>query len=307
MDLTFFTHPDSDDHRMYDGHPECPERTQAILEYLTQTGLLRDFRRREPKEVSEAALARVHDPSYLAHLAARSPRSGLARLDPDTHLAPGSLRAARLAAGALEESVALVMEEGVQRVFACGRPPGHHAEHDVAMGFCFYNNVAVGAATAVHRPDLDRVAILDFDVHHGNGTVDIFKDRPEVLVASSFQHPYYPHRYYDLARDHIVNTPLPAGTTGPEFRKAIERDWIPAIERFKPQLLFVSAGFDAHTADPLGAIDLEEGDFAWITKLLVSLARDHCEGRIISTLEGGYHLEALPKSLAAHLKELTEN
>lgn len=304
MDLTVFTHPSYDDHRMQDGHPECPERTQAVLKHLEESGLLKELKQRKPNGVTPPALKRVHEPSYLEHLAASSPESGFARIDPDTHLAPGSLHAARLAAGALEESVALVMEGGVKRIFSCGRPPGHHAEHDMGMGFCFYNNVAVGAATAVSRPDLDRVAVLDFDVHHGNGTVDIFKDRPEVLVASSFQHPHYPHRHFDLVRDNIVNTPLRAGTAGPEFRKAIERDWIPAIERFKPQILFVSAGFDAHTADPLGDIHLKEEDFAWITELIVSLASDHCEGRIISTLEGGYNLEALAKSVAAHLQAL---
>ncbi len=304
MDLTFFTHPSYDHHRMHDGHPECPERTQAILAHLKETGLLDDVQQRKPNGVTEAALKRVHDPSYLEHLAALAPKSGLARVDPDTHLAPGSLHAARLAAGALEESVALVLDGDVKRVFSCGRPPGHHAEHDMGMGFCFYNNVAVGAAAAVARSDIERVAVLDFDVHHGNGTVDMFKDRPEVLVASSFQHPHYPHRYFDIERDNIVNTPLRAGTAGPEFRRAIERDWIPAIEKFKPQILFVSAGFDAHTADPLGDIHLEEDDFAWITKLIISLANTHCRGRVISTLEGGYNLEALAKSVAAHLKEL---
>jgi acetoin utilization deacetylase AcuC-like enzyme len=172
------------------------------------------------------------------------------------------------------------------------------------MGFCLYNHVAVGASAALSRPGVERVAVLDFDVHHGNGTVDIFKDTPEVLVASSFQHPHYPHRYFDLVRDHIVNTPLRAGTGGPAFRKAIERDWIPAVARFKPQLLFVSAGFDAHTADPLGDLHLTEDDFAWITKLIVSLANEHCHGRIISTLEGGYNLDALAGSVAAHLREL---
>lgn len=304
MDVTFITHPSYDQHRMHDGHPECPERTRAILAHLKKIGLLDDLKQRKPNGVSEAALKRVHEPAYLERLAESSPASGFAIVDPDTHLAPGSLHAARLAAGALEESVSLVLGGDLKRVFCCGRPPGHHAEHDAGMGFCFYNNVAIGASTALAHKDIERVAVLDFDVHHGNGTVDIFKDTPGVLVASSFQHPHYPHRYFDLVRDNIVNTPLPAGTNGPQFRKAIERDWIPAIEKFKPQLIFISAGFDAHTDDPLGDIHLDADDFAWITKLVVSMANTHCEGRIISTLEGGYNLDALAQSVAAHLREL---
>ena len=305
MGLTLFTHPSYDQHKMHEGHPERPERTRAILAHLKETGLLKDFKQRKPNGVTETALKRIHEPAYLERLAESAPESGLAFVDPDTHLAPGSLQAARLAAGALEEAVSLVLDGDVKRVFACGRPPGHHAEHDAGMGFCFYNNVALGASAALAHKDVERVAILDFDVHHGNGTVDIFKDTPGVLVASSFQHPHYPHRYFDLVRDHIVNTPLPAGTDGPAFRKAIERDWIPALEKFKPQLIFISAGFDAHTDDPLGDLHLDADDFAWITRLIVAMAEDHCSGRIISTLEGGYNLEALATSTAAHLKALT--
>ncbi len=302
--LTFFTHPAYNEHRMHEGHPERPERTQSILSHLRETGQLTEFEQRNPETVSEEALKRVHEPLYLKNLAASAPASGLVTVDPDTHLAPGSLPAARLAAGALEEAVALVLSGKSNRVFSCARPPGHHAEHDAGMGFCFYNNVAVGAAAALAHEDIDRVAILDFDVHHGNGTVDIFKDKPGVLVASSFQHPHYPHRYYDLKRPNIVNTPLVAGTDGPGFRKAIERDWLPALENFKPQLIFISAGFDAHTADPLGDIHLKEADFTWVTDLIVAVARQHCGGRIISTLEGGYNLEALARSVAAHLQAL---
>lgn len=305
MELTFFSHPAYDQHETHAGHPECPERTQAILKHLGETGQLADFKQLKPTVVTDTALKRIHEPTYLDRLKKSAPEKGFAMIDPDTHLSPGSLNAAQLAAGAMEAAVELVMEKKVKRVFSCNRPPGHHAEHDAGMGFCFYNNVAVGAAAAVARDDIDRVAVLDFDVHHGNGTVDIFKDRKEVLVASSFQHPHYPHRFYDLERDNIVNTPLRAGTKGPEFRKALERDWLPALEKFKPQILFVSAGFDAHTNDPLGDIHLKEEDFTWVTELIVSVSKDHCDNRIISTLEGGYNLEALSKSVAAHLKALT--
>ena len=302
--LSFFTDPAYDGHQMHEGHPERPERTQSILAHLEETGQLASFEQLKPKPVSEEALKRVHEPLYLEKLSASAPASGLVTVDPDTHLAPGSLPAARLAAGALEEAVDLVLSGKRKHVFSCARPPGHHAEHDAGMGFCFYNNVAVGAAAALAHEEVERVAIFDFDVHHGNGTVDIFKDTPAVLVASSFQHPHYPHRYYDLERPNIINTPLVAGTGGPGFRKAIERDWLPAIEKFKPQLIFISAGFDAHTDDPLGDIHLKEEDFTWVTDLLVAAAGQHSKGRIISTLEGGYNLDALAKSVAAHLKAL---
>ena len=306
MPLTFFTHNAYDAHRMHDGHPERPERTRAILAHLRETGQLAHFDERKPRAVSENALKRVHEPLYLRKLVEHAPQSGLAMIDPDTHLAPGSLPAAQFAAGAVEEAVDLVLTGKTRRVFSCARPPGHHAEHDTGMGFCFYNNVAVGAAAALAHQDIERVAVLDFDVHHGNGTVDIFKDTPEVLVASSFQHPHYPHRYFDLERPNIVNTPLPAGTGGPGFRKAIERDWLPALDRFRPQLVFISAGFDAHTDDPLGDIQLKEEDFSWVTELIVASAKQHCEGRVISTLEGGYNLEALATSAAAHLEALSD-
>ncbi len=304
--LSFFTDPSYDGHQMHEGHPERPERTQSILAHLEETGQLASFEQRKPQPVSEEALKRVHEPLYLEKLAASAPASGLVTVDPDTHLAPGSLPAARLAAGTLEEAVNLVLSGKSRRVFSCARPPGHHAEHDAGMGFCFYNNVAVGAAAALAHEEVERVAIFDFDVHHGNGTVDIFKDTPAVLVASSFQHPHYPHRYYDLERPNIINTPLEAGTKGPGFRKAIERDWLPAIEKFKPELIFISAGFDAHTDDPLGDIHLKEEDFTWVTNLIVAAAKQHCEGRVISTLEGGYNLEALARSVAAHLQALSD-
>ena len=304
MPLTFFTHKAYDAHKMHDGHPERPERTQAILAHLQEAGQLAQYDQRNPRTVSENALKRVHEPLYLRKLVENAPTSGLVMVDPDTHLSPGSLPAAQLAAGAVEEAVELVLSGKSKRVFSCARPPGHHAEHDAGMGFCLYNNVAVGAAAALSHRGIERVAILDFDVHHGNGTVDIFKDNPGVLVASSFQHPHYPHRLFDLERPNIVNTPLPAGTDSPGFRKAIERDWLPALDRFKPQLLFVSAGFDAHTDDPLGDIHLREEDFSWVTKLIVASANQHSEGRIISTLEGGYNLDALARSVAAHLAAL---
>jgi acetoin utilization deacetylase AcuC-like enzyme len=221
-------------------------------------------------------------------------------------MAPGSLRAAQLASGAVEEGAKLVVEGKARRVFCAMRPPGHHAENNAAMGFCFFNHVAVGAASALEAAGIDRVAVFDFDVHHGNGTVEMFQDRPEVLVCSSFQHPFYPGRYHDVKRDHIVNTPLPAGTGSAAFRQAIERDWTPAVERHRPQMIFISAGFDAHRDDPLGGLQLDEEDFAWVTRWIVKAAEKHAKGRVVSTLEGGYDLDALASSVAAHLGALAE-
>ena len=304
--LSFLSHSAYDEHKMHDGHPERPERTQSILSHLKETGQWPGFKHLQACPVTDEALQRVHEPLYLKKISASAPASGLVMIDPDTHLCPGSLPAARLAAGAMEQAVDLVLSGQSKRIFSCARPPGHHAEHDAGMGFCFYNNVAVGAATALEHNSIDRVAILDFDVHHGNGTVDIFKDNPSVLVASSFQHPHYPNRYYDIERANIVNTPLKAGTEGSEFRKAIDRDWLPALEKFKPQLVFISAGFDAHTDDPLGDIHLEEEDFKWVTELVVGAAKEHCEGKVISTLEGGYNLDALARSVSAHLQALAD-
>lgn len=201
-----------------------------------------------------------------------------------------------------------------ERAFCAVRPPGHHAEYDLSMGFCLFNNVAVGVKHAQATYDIKRVAVLDFDVHHGNGTVDIFKDDPSVLVCSSFQHPFYPGRQVDIQRPNIVNTPLGAGTEGSEFRRAIERDWLPALERHRPELIFVSAGFDAHRDDPLGGLGLVESDYVWVTDLIVNAANSYCTGenaqsagRIISILEGGYNLDALALSVHAHVGRLNEN
>lgn len=304
MKPILFTHNDCDAHRMHPGHPERPERRQAILRHLRETKVLDDWEVREPPLVSREALRHVHDGAYLDHLFAATPEEGLIPLDGDTAMAPGTLRAARLASGALEEAVALVTRGEARRVFCAMRPPGHHAESNAAMGFCFFNHVAVGAAAAIAMPEIERVAVLDFDVHHGNGTVEMFQDRPEVLVCSSFQHPFYPNRYHDVKRKHIVNTPLPAGSGSGDFRRAIERDWAPAIEKHRPQLIFISAGFDAHRDDPLGGLQLDEEDFAWVTRWIVNAAGKHAEGRVVSTLEGGYDLDALASSVAAHLKEL---
>lgn len=300
--MQIYTHPDYLAHETHAGHPERPDRLRALLAHFEETGLSAQLMWQTPTPASTADLEAAHDPGYVRHIYANAPRSGLIDLDADTAMCPMTLTAAELAAGAAVDAVRSVLSGASQRAFCAVRPPGHHAERDQAMGFCVFNSIAVGAAAALAQ--VERVAILDFDVHHGNGTVDIFRDRPEVLVCSSFQHPHYPHRLFDVKAPNIVNTPLPAGTAESAFRQAIERDWIPAIERHRPQLILVSAGFDGHRDDPLGGFNLLEADFRWITSLIVALANDHAEGRIVSTLEGGYDLRSLTRSAAVHVEAL---
>ena len=304
--MLIFTHPDCLEHRMQRGHAERPERLVAILAELESTGMLARFPPRTAEPVTRQDLLRVHTSAYLDMLTRRAPAAGLVVLDPDTALCPASLRAAALAAGAVAGAVRAVLAGETTRAFCAVRPPGHHAESDAAMGFCFYNNVAVGAALALEEPGIERVAILDFDVHHGNGSVEMFRDDPRVLVCSSFQHPFYPGRFEDIARPHVVNTPLPAGTGSAAFRAAIESDWLPALARHAPQLILISAGFDAHRADPLAQLELDESDFDWITRQIVDCARRDAGGRVVSTLEGGYDLDALARSVVAHLEALAD-
>ena len=290
---------------MVPGHAERPDRLRAIASYLKASGRLDEVVEREARPIDDARLARIHDAGYLESLKALLPEQGIVAVDPDTALCPASLRAAALATGAVVDAVTAILAGEAKTAFCAVRPPGHHAEHDAAMGFCFYNSIAV-AADAALAAGLTRVAILDFDVHHGNGTVEIMQDRPEVLVCSSFQHPYYPHRYHDVQRANIVNTPLPAGTGSAAFRRAIERDWLPALETHRPALILVSAGFDAHRDDPLAGLELTEDDYRWITALIMEAAKATAEGRVVSALEGGYDLNALARSVGTHLEGLAQ-
>ena len=298
------THTACLEHEMDPGHPECPARLATVLAHLEETGLRDDVSVYEADLAQRSDLARVHAESYLDALDRVVPVTGLVHVTPDTAMGPGSLDAARAVAGAALEGVRLVLSGQERRVFCAVRPPGHHAEESAAMGFCFLNGNAVAAMAALEHHDVERVAILDFDVHHGNGTVAAFMDNPSVLVCSSFQHPHYPYRHFDVDRPNIVNTPLPAGTRGIDFRNAVERGWLPALDSFKPELILVSAGFDGHVADPLGDFLLTEDDFAWVTDLIVDAAERHAQGRIVSVLEGGYDLEALARSVAVHLAVL---
>ena len=302
--MHIYTHEQFIHHEVAAGHPERPDRLRALLAHLERTGLIRDMPLREPTTASADDILRVHPQRYIGFLESMRPSEGVVPVDPDTWMSPGSLPAAFYAAGALCDATRDVLSGTSTRVFCAVRPPGHHAEREAAMGFCLFNNVAIGATLALEQPSVDRIAILDFDVHHGNGTVDAFRDEPRALVCSSFQFPFYPNRLHDVAAPNMVYTPLEAGTSGDDFRRAIERDWLPALQAHRPDLIYISAGFDAHVADPLANLNLTEDDFAWITREIVATADEYANGRIVSVLEGGYDLAALSTSVEAHLSAL---
>jgi acetoin utilization deacetylase AcuC-like enzyme len=289
---------------MFDGHPECPARLGAIEDRLIASGLLDLLLYHEAVPATREQLARVHSAAHLDHLTALAPQGAdLAEVDPDTWMNASTLDAAHRAAGAVVRAVDLVLAGAADNAFCNVRPPGHHAERGRAMGFCFFNNVAVGAAHALAAHGLERVAIADFDVHHGNGTEVIFADTTQVLVCSTYQHPFYPYTT-PLERPTLVHCPLPSGTDGMGFRAAVEQQWLPRIDAFAPELILVSAGFDAHLEDEMGGLRLVEADYAWVTHELVELANRHAGGRLVSALEGGYALSALGRSAAAHVRVL---
>ena len=300
--MELFTHPECLQHDTLPGHPERPERLAAVVDRLRLEGLLDEVTVVTPAAAGTEALSRVHDRRYVEAISAASPAEGHVRVDADTVMSPGSEKAARLAAGAVLQAVEHALDGTSGRSFCAVRPPGHHAESATVMGFCFFNSVAVGADRALD--ELDRVAVLDFDVHHGNGTVEMFAEREEVLVCSSFQYPYYPGIRQNVDRPNIVNTPLPAGTGSSAFRRAIERDWLPALESHRPELILVSAGFDAHAQDPLAGLELQDDDYRWITGFIVDAAERFAAGRVVSTLEGGYDLDALARSASLHVQGL---
>ena len=304
MTIAFISHPDCLLHENSPGHPECPQRLRAIQDQLLATGLDQALRHYEAPLATPEQLGRAHDPDYVEAVFAAAPDQGTRPLDPDTAMNPHSLQAARRAAGAAILGVDLVMNGETRAAFCSVRPPGHHATRNRAMGFCIFNNVAVAAAHALIEHGLQRVAIADFDVHHGNGTEDIFAAEPRVLLCSSFQHPYYPHTGADTRTSHIVNVPLPAGTRSEAFQTAISTHWLPALMEFRPQLLLISAGFDGHLEDELAQFMLTEADYHRVTEALRAVAEEHCGGRIVSCLEGGYALPALGRSVAAHLRAL---
>jgi len=304
MPTAFVHHRDCTLHDMGSHHPECPARIAAIEDHLLATGILEHLVDVSAPPATREQLLRVHDPDYLDAIETSVPERGLAHLDPDTAMNPYSLNAALRAAGAVVKAADMVVGNEVENAFCCVRPPGHHATRAHAMGFCFFNNVAVGAAHAIEKHGLERVVIVDFDVHHGNGTEDIFRDDPRVMMVSTFQHPFYPYSGVEGRSDRMVNIPLAAYSGGGQFREAVEKFWIPALERFRPQMAFISAGFDAHRDDDMAALNLVESDYAWVTERLVAYADRFCGRRIVSTLEGGYELDALARSVAVHLRAL---
>jgi acetoin utilization deacetylase AcuC-like enzyme len=285
-------------------HPECPERLAAISDQLIASGLDPHIVRHEATPATLEQLARVHDRRYIEVIEAAAPAAGLRYLDPDTALNPHSVTAALHAAGAVVSAVDLVCGGGYANAFCAVRPPGHHAERRRAMGFCVFNNVAVGAAHALAVHGLARVAIADFDVHHGNGTEEIFSDDPRVLMVGTFQYPLYPYSGVDNPAPNMVNVPLSAGSGSHEFREAVRERWLPALDEHEPELILISAGFDAHREDPLAGLQFVDGDYAWVTRELLAVAKRHAAGRIVSSLEGGYALSALGRSAAAHVREL---
>lgn len=289
-------------HDMGHIHPEQPARLNAISDRLIATGLDLVVRQYDAPEVSRAQLEAAHDTDYIDELYARSPSEGVIWVDGDTAMNPHTLKAAEYAAGAAIKAVDLVMEGTVSSAFGSVRPPGHHAEYQRSMGFCFFNNVAVGAFHAINHYGLERIAIVDFDVHHGNGTEDIVSGDERFLFCSTFQHPFYPHSGYNSTGTNVVNAPLKDGAGSEEFRAAVTEHWLPALEAFAPQLVMISAGFDAHQADPMGGVNLIDTDYAWVTRRLCEQAERSAEGRVVSMLEGGYELHSLARSVEAHLK-----
>jgi len=303
--LRLYTHPACLQHDPGPAHPESPARLRAVLAALDRDRFAALDRIEAPR-ASHEALTRVHAPAYVERILASAPATGTLRLDEDTLMSPHSAEAALRAAGALVAAIDAVMNDPASRAFCAVRPPGHHATADQAMGFCLFNNVAVGAAHALAAHGLARVAIADFDVHHGNGTQDIFAAEPRVLFLSSHQSPLYPGsgEAQETGVGNLVNAPLPAGTGSQAFRRVWEERLLPRLDAFAPQLLLISAGFDAHRADPLAQLQLDADDYAWLTTQLVDVARAHAGGRVVSTLEGGYDLDALAASVAAHVSAL---
>ena len=309
MTTAYITHADCLRHEMGAGHPERPERLSAINEALRTSGLLEELNCLEAPLADAADLERVHLASYVDEIFENAPTEGYLQLDPDTAMNPYSLAAARRAAGAGLLAVDEVMAGRAQNAFCAVRPCGHHATPGRSMGFCIFNNVGVAAAYALEIKGLDRVAIVDFDVHHGNGTEETFsapKWRERVLMTSFFQHPFYPHSGTANPAPNMINVPLAAGSDGAAASQVLERHWLPALEQFKPQMILISAGFDAHREDLLGGMALIEDDYAWLTRELMAVAADHAQKRMVSMLEGGYHLPALGRSVAAHVRTLTE-
>ncbi len=304
MTTGYITHALCAKHEMGTWHPESPARLAAIHDQLIASGLLPCLAQCEAPEATRAQIERAHDAQYADALRARIPQQGYAALDPDTVMNPYTWPAALRAAGAVVDATDRVLSGEWSNAFCAVRPPGHHAGMRQAMGFCFLNNVAIGVRHALDAHGLQRVAVFDFDVHHGNGTENILAGDERVLMTGFFQHPFYPYSGTGQTANNMVNVPLPAGTGGDVLRQVVQGVCLARLEAFAPEMIFISAGFDAHREDDLGQMALVEADYAWMTEQLMRVADSHAQGRIVSTLEGGYNLSALGRSVAAHVRVL---
>jgi len=309
MPTLLYTHPACARHVTPPGHPERVARIEAVQAALS-TPEFATLERRDAPRVAREEIRRVHPEAYIAEVEAAIPAdAGWRSLDADTHVVTASLEAAERAAGAVCAAVDAVVAGEARNAFCAVRPPGHHAERSTAMGFCLFGSIAIGAKRALDHHRLSRVAVVDFDVHHGNGTQDLLWDEPRSLFASTHQMPLYPGSgavEETGAANNVLNVPLPPGAGGTAFRQAMEASVLPALDAFRPDLVLVSAGFDGHADDPLANLELREDDFAWVTQRLCDLAEAHAGGRLVSALEGGYDLEALAASTAAHVRVLKE-
>ena len=301
MAIAYISHSDCLLHDM-GLHPEQPARLNAINDRIIASGLDMALRQYDAPLVDRELLNVVHEPMYVDRIHSMAPEDGTVWVDGDTAMNKHTLQAALRAAGAVQLGVELVMKGDAVQVFCGVRPPGHHAEQNKAMGFCFFNNVAVGAYHALNNYHLKRVAIVDFDVHHGNGTEDIVSGDDRILFCSTFQHPFYPGTGHESTASNVVNAPLPEGAGSMPFREAIDLYWLPRLQAFEPELILISAGFDAHQADDMAGLNLVDADYAWVTRRLCEQAERSAQGRIVSSLEGGYELHALARSVEAHIK-----
>ncbi|MBU4612717.1 histone deacetylase family protein [Achromobacter sp. GG226] len=304
MTTLYITHGDCRRHEMGSWHPECPERLDAIADHLLATGVLPQLIEREAPNAPPEAVTRVHAAHYVERLTQQVPAEGYYPIDPDTLMNPHTLAAAWRAAGAAVAAVDAVMGGDADTAFCAVRPPGHHAEPDKAMGFCFFNNVAIAARHALEAHGLSRVAVVDFDVHHGNGTEAALQGDDRILMCSFFQHPFYPFSGTRNPAPNMLNLPVSAYGDGGIVRPLVQDEWLPRLHAHRPQLILISAGFDAHREDDMGQLGLVEADYAWITEQIMAVAREHAQGRVVSCLEGGYALSALGRSVAAHIRAL---